>query len=206
MNEQDRSLRTTTTAAEIEPHVFEGELVEDVSGVSTSRLWRRFVNRWQRSSRVPAALKSRQAAKQAGQDATAFALRAPWRFTTTAGRGLLAAVRGWRRWVRVHDYREAAEHSEKLADKFTEIRALTLFRWKVTVAVTITTAVLVAVADLLYGSAALWITGSCSRPRWCSSGVARTDHRDGNRPCPGRGHWLGRWTRNSSSMPCATRN
>ncbi|NYH77203.1 S-DNA-T family DNA segregation ATPase FtsK/SpoIIIE [Actinopolyspora biskrensis] len=161
MSEQDRSLRTTTTSAEIEPHVFEGELVEDASGISASRLWRQFVNRWQRSSRVPAALKSRQAAKQAVQDATAFALRAPWRFTTTAGRGLLAAVRGWRRWVRVHDYREAAEHSEKLADKFTEIRALTLFRWKVTVAVTITAAVLVAVADLVYGSAALWITGSC---------------------------------------------
>ncbi len=38
------------------------------------------------------------------------------------------AVRGWRRRVRVHDYRDADEQAEKLADKFIEIRALTLFR------------------------------------------------------------------------------
>jgi hypothetical protein len=39
------------------------------------------------------------------------------------------AAREWRRWVRVYDYREAVEQAEKLADKFVEIRALTLFRY-----------------------------------------------------------------------------
>ena len=57
------------------------------------------------------------------------------------------------------DYREAAELSEKLADKFIEIRALTLFRWKVTGAVLAAGAVLVLVADLVFGARALWITG-----------------------------------------------
>jgi len=38
------------------------------------------------------------------------------------------AVRAWRQWVTVRDYRQAAEQSEKLADKYIEIRELTLLR------------------------------------------------------------------------------
>ncbi|WP_424923362.1 cell division protein FtsK [Actinocrispum wychmicini] len=57
------------------------------------------------------------------------------------------------------DYREAAENAEKLADKFVEIRALTLFRWKVTGAALMVASVGLLVADLVYGAAALWITG-----------------------------------------------
>ena len=68
------------------------------------------------------------------------------------------AARGWRRWVRVHDYREAAEQAEKLADKFIEIRALTVFRWKLTAAAIWAGMVAVTVVDLLYGARALWIT------------------------------------------------
>ena len=117
-------------------------------------------SRWQRSRRVPRMLKTRRAAAEAGKDLAAFLMRAPWRYLGAVARGLVIAVRGWRKWVTVRDYREAAEQSEKLADKFTEIRALTLFRWKVTGAVTVTGALAVALAHLLYGPQALWITGS----------------------------------------------
>jgi S-DNA-T family DNA segregation ATPase FtsK/SpoIIIE len=68
-------------------------------------------------------------------------------------------VREWRQWVTVHDYREAAEQSEKLADKYIEIRELTLLRWRVTGAVAGTGTASVAVADMLYGHAVLWATG-----------------------------------------------
>ncbi|MFC5099701.1 hypothetical protein [Kibdelosporangium philippinense] len=44
----------------------------------------------------------------------------PFRFVGAVGRGLIVSVRAWRRWVRVVDYREAAENAEKLADKFVE--------------------------------------------------------------------------------------
>lgn len=151
----EHQVPSPATSPEMEAHVFDAELVDDTQG-SRRTLWRRFMNWWQRSPRVPAGLKSRQAAKHAIQEATAFILRAPWRFVRAAVRGLLAAVRGWRQWIRVHDYREAAEHSEKLADKFTEIRTLTLFRWRVTGAVVVSGTILIAVADLLYGSTALW--------------------------------------------------
>ena len=57
----------------------------------------------------------------------------------------------------MRDYREAAELSEKLADKFVEIRALTLFRWKVTGAVAAGGVVAVAVLNLVYGGRVLWI-------------------------------------------------
>ena len=57
----------------------------------------------------------------------------------------------------VRDFREAAVQAEKLADKFTEIRALTLFRWKVTCATTVVVALGVAVAELVYGSRVWWI-------------------------------------------------
>ncbi|SFQ54533.1 DNA segregation ATPase FtsK/SpoIIIE, S-DNA-T family [Amycolatopsis arida] len=71
------------------------------------------------------------------------------------GRGAVLAGREWRRWVRVHDYREAAEQSEKLADKFIEIRALTLFRWKATGLVLVGLLVVLAVAYLVYGPVAM---------------------------------------------------
>ncbi len=74
-------------------------------------------------------------------------------------RGLVVAARGWRRWVRVHDYREAAEQSEKLADKFAEIRGLTLFRWKITGVALAVSVVSLAILDLIYGHRVLWIAG-----------------------------------------------
>jgi S-DNA-T family DNA segregation ATPase FtsK/SpoIIIE len=149
----------TNQSQEVEPHIFDAEIVDDIPQTIATTRWRRFMNWWQRSPRVPAFLKSRRAAKGAALDALAFTLRSPWRLLTGVGRGTVTAIRSWRLWIRVYDYREAAEQSEKLADKFTEIRALTLFRWKVTGAVAVAAGVLVAVADLLYGVRALWTVG-----------------------------------------------
>jgi DNA segregation ATPase FtsK/SpoIIIE, S-DNA-T family len=115
----------------------------------------RFAAWWLRSPRVPMWLKSRAQARQAVKDGLAAVARSPLRYLGAVVRGLVAAARWWRRWVTVRDYREAAELSEKLADKFTEIRALTLFRWKVTGAVTAIVVLGVAIADLVYGARAL---------------------------------------------------
>ncbi|TDC95541.1 cell division protein FtsK [Saccharopolyspora aridisoli] len=149
---------------EVERHIFDAELIDDVSE-SEPQLTRRqrFMNWWLRSPRVPAALKSRQAAKHALMDGLSFLVRSPWWFVRSVARGLVAAVRGWRQWVRVHDYREAAEQSEKLADKFVEIRELTLFRWKVTGAVTLAAGAVLAVGYAVYGGHAMWAaTGFCA--------------------------------------------
>ncbi len=140
--------------------VYDAELVDE-SAARTARPSARqgFASWWQRSPRVPLALKSRQAVRQAAKDLVVRVLRSPFRFIGAVARGLMAAVRWWRKWVTVHDYRDAAEQSEKLADKFTEIRALTLFRWKVTSAVAVASVIVVLVAQLVYGPLALWIAG-----------------------------------------------
>jgi S-DNA-T family DNA segregation ATPase FtsK/SpoIIIE len=84
--------------------------------------------------------------RQAVRDLVAEALTLPWRTIAAVVRGAGHAIRAWRWWVRVHDYREAAEQAEKLADKFVEIRELTLFRWRVTAAVVSGTTAAVGVA------------------------------------------------------------
>ncbi|MER7010345.1 cell division protein FtsK [Saccharopolyspora sp. NPDC000359] len=157
------TLPAAASSREVERHIFDAELIDDdlpTEPQPTRR--RRFMNWWQRSPRVPTAVKSRQAAKHAAMDGVVFLLRSPWRFLTSVGRGAATAFRGWRRWVRVHDYRDAAEQSEKLADKFTEIRALTLFRWKVTGLVALAAAALVTAAYVVYGGRALWIAAGIS--------------------------------------------
>ncbi len=130
--------------------VYDGELVDDQPATPHRTTTRRFMNWWQRSRHVPAVLKSWQAARQGGKDAAVWVLRFPFRFAGSVARGLVVCVRAWRRWVRVHDYREAAELSEKLADRFTEIRALTLFRWKVTGATLTAATVAILIVDLVY--------------------------------------------------------
>jgi S-DNA-T family DNA segregation ATPase FtsK/SpoIIIE len=136
--------------------VFDAELVDEsqpfYSQPRLGRLW----SWWLRSPRVPVWLKDRGQARQAAKDGVAAVVRSPWRYLRATVRGLVTAVRWWRRWVTVRDYREAAESSEKLADKFTEIRALTLFRWKVTGALTVAVVVTVALVELLYGARGLW--------------------------------------------------
>ncbi|MGX7825721.1 cell division protein FtsK [Actinokineospora sp. 24-640] len=84
----------------------------------------------------------------------------PWRFLRAVVRGIVSAARWWRAWVKVADYRQAATDQDKLADKFTEIRTLTLFRWKVTGAVLAALAAGVLVAYLVYGDQVWWISGT----------------------------------------------
>jgi len=135
----------------------DGELIDDKH--SDCQRTRRVASWWQRCPRVPAALKSRAYAVQAAKDSTVIVIYAPWRFANAAGRGMVLAVRAWRRWVTVRDYREAAELSEKLADKYIEIRELTLLRWRVTGAAAGLGTAGVALTDMLYGQLTLWITG-----------------------------------------------
>ncbi|GAB2996568.1 cell division protein FtsK [Amycolatopsis acidiphila] len=117
--------------------VYEAELVDD----ATPRLRRPKLRRWD------------------WREVVGWLVRSPFRFAGAVGRGFVVMARVWRRWVRVHDYREAAVQSEKLADKFVEIRALTLFRWKVTAAVVAAVSVVVLVADLVWGTVVLWAAG-----------------------------------------------
>ncbi|MGW4489777.1 cell division protein FtsK [Amycolatopsis sp. NPDC004368] len=141
--------------------VLDGELVDDTLPQPRPRASRRerFVFWWLHSPRVPLWLKRRDQARQAVKDFVVGVLRSPFRLVGAVFRGLVLGVRWWRGWVTVRDFREAAEQAEKLADKFGDIRALTLFRWKVTAAVAIATAVVVALGDLLYGEVALWVIG-----------------------------------------------
>ncbi|HEY2696051.1 MAG TPA: cell division protein FtsK [Pseudonocardiaceae bacterium] len=149
---------------EVEPAdpVFDGELVDETEARS-ARPWRtRVWSWWARSRRVPVWLKSRQHAVQAAKDVLVAVLRSPLRYLGAVVRGAVAAARWWRRWVTISDYREAAEQAEKLADKFVEIRALTLFRWKVTGSVVVVAAVVLMVVGLVYGSRGLWGAGAAA--------------------------------------------
>ncbi len=179
MTTPDETTTTQDQSGEMEPHVFDAELVDDTPSAPRATYWWRFMNWWQRSRRVPASLKSWKTFRQALLDALVWVLRSPKRYLSSIGRGLVAAVRAWRRWIRVHDYREAAEHSEKLADKFTEIRALTLFRWKVTGVVLGAGLAAVAVAYAVFGSAGLLGAGV-----FASVALALTGRR--NEGSPGR--------------------
>lgn len=141
--------------------VLDGELIDDTLPQPRRRERRRnrFVLWWLHSPRVPLWLKSKPQAIQAAKDAVVWLIMSPLRFLSAVLRGGVVGARWWRRWVTVRDYRDAAEESTKLADKFTEIRALTLLRWKVTGAVFAVGAVAVMLVDLVYGTDALWITG-----------------------------------------------
>lgn len=141
--------------------VLDGELVDDTLPQPRPREPQRsrFALWWRHSPRIPLWLKSKPQAIQAGKDAVAWVLRSPWRYLGAVVRGLVVGARWWRGWVTVRDYRTAAEESEKLADKFTEIRALTLFRWKMTGVVLAVATVAVALVGLVYGSDPLWIGG-----------------------------------------------
>jgi S-DNA-T family DNA segregation ATPase FtsK/SpoIIIE len=152
---------TTSNEAAVIPAapVLDGELIDDNERPGGQHeQYQRAASWWQRSPRVPAAFRSRAHAMQAAKDAAVAMGRAPWRFVGATGRGAVLTVRAWRQWVTVRDYREAAEQSEKLADKYIEIRELTLLRWRVTGAVTGLGMTSVAVSDMVYGSRALWVT------------------------------------------------
>jgi S-DNA-T family DNA segregation ATPase FtsK/SpoIIIE len=162
MNAHDPSMNAPTPAdagklVNADP-VYDAELVDESKPFYSQPRLGRFASWWLRSPRVPRWLKTGAHARQAAKDAVAAILRSPWRYLRAVVRGLVAAVRWWRTWVTVRDYREAAEQSEKLADKFTEIRALTLFRWKVTGAVTVAAALGLVIAHVVYGDRVVWAT------------------------------------------------
>ncbi len=141
--------------------VLDGELVDDTLPQPRRRARRnRLAMWWLHSRRVPLWLKSKPQAVQAAKDAVNWLVMSPVRFLGAVVRGVVVGARWWRGWVTVRDYRAAAEESEKLADKFTEIRGLTLFRWKVTGLVFAVVALAVAMVDLLYGANPLWMAGA----------------------------------------------
>ncbi|UKD57126.1 cell division protein FtsK [Amycolatopsis sp. FU40] len=135
--------------------ILDGELVDD----TLPQPRKRFESWWLRSRWVPTWFKDRNQARQAAKDFVAGVVRSPFRCLGAVARGLVAAARWWRAWVTVRDFREAAEQSEKLADKFADIRALTLFRWKVTGAVATGAVAVTLMAHLVYGAVALWGVG-----------------------------------------------
>lgn len=94
-------------------------------------------------------------------------------------RDLLASARCWRSWVTVRDYREATEDAGKLADKFDRIRELTLFRWRVTGAVTGAA----ALAGTLAGSSTALVRSGSPVPRHPWHWPILGHRKDGN---PGR--------------------
>ncbi|MEU7525139.1 cell division protein FtsK [Saccharothrix sp. NPDC042600] len=178
--------------------VYDGELVAD-----GPKLVRRLTAGWQRSRVIPTAFKCWQFRYYLG-DAIGRLVRLPGSFLRGVGRGTVVAFRAWRRWVRVHDYRDAAEQSEKLADKFIEIRALTLFRWKVTGVVVAAVSAALVVAYVIYGGLALWMGLGVA-----SAALAITGRRkDGS---PGRKAVLGgprtlTWTMDSQVLVDAFRD
>ncbi|MFF4597249.1 cell division protein FtsK [Amycolatopsis sp. NPDC001319] len=144
--------------------VLDGELVDDTLPQPRRRERRRnrLVLWWLHSPRVPLWLKTKPQAVQAFKDAVVWLVLSPLRFLSAVVRGVVVGARWWRRWITVRDYRTAAEESEKLADKFIEIRTLTLFRWKVSGAIAVVVAIAVAVVDLVYGDDPLWIAGAAA--------------------------------------------
>ena len=115
--------------------VLDAELVDDQRG-TTGPVPGTALERWRLVTlRPPTAGDRRALARQATRDSAVRVALAPWRLLRAVARGSVHAARGWRRWVRVGDYREAAEQADKLADKYLEIRELALFRWRITTAV-----------------------------------------------------------------------
>ncbi|PWW65608.1 S-DNA-T family DNA segregation ATPase FtsK/SpoIIIE [Actinokineospora spheciospongiae] len=140
--------------------ILDGELVDEVGAPLQESRQKRFARWWVYSPRVPAAFKGWVNLRQAVRHALAWVLTRPWRYVRAVARGLVVALRSWRTWVRVGDFREAALAQEKLADKFSEIRELGLFRWRVTGAGLLLVVLVLAVAHLIYGSQVLWCSGA----------------------------------------------
>ena len=171
-----------TQAVEKAEPVYDAELVDDTLPQPQRRTRRQRLARWWRlSPRVPQVLKDKAQARQAAKDLVVAVVRSPWRYLGAVVRGLVVAARWWRRWVTVRDYREAAEQSEKLADKFTDIRELTLFRWRVTGAVVATAIVVCTVTVVIWGYRPLWMVAGLASAALAILG-RRKDGSPGRKP------------------------
>jgi S-DNA-T family DNA segregation ATPase FtsK/SpoIIIE len=164
--------------------VIEAELVDDTPPAPGTAM-----TRWQYVTLLPPTWRARWAAhwrtraiaRQTVRDAAVAVLRAPWRAVAAVGRGVVHAARAWRHWVRVRDYRDAAERAEKLADKFEEIRALSLFRWKVTAVVVGGTGVIGCLVVLVDGPRLLGVAAGVGAVALAWLG-RRRDGAPGRRP------------------------
>lgn len=112
MNGENGSLPVQASRRELVNAVLEGEFMNDQEPTRRKPWAGRVADWWQRSPRVPAVLKSRQLMAQAAKDLVVAILRSPFRFVGAVVRGLVVAVRWWRSWVRIADYRAAAEQSK----------------------------------------------------------------------------------------------
>ncbi|WP_020499150.1 FtsK/SpoIIIE domain-containing protein [Sciscionella marina] len=140
---------------EVVPAVLDGEFVNDdepKAGTAQPELQAGQIGGW----RVPPWLCSWKGVRRAVRELLTRAACSPVWFLRATARGAVLSLRSWRSWVKVTDFREAAETSEKLADKWTEIRALTLFRWKVTGAVAAVVLLVGLVGFVIYGWSAVW--------------------------------------------------
>ncbi|WP_157440715.1 FtsK/SpoIIIE domain-containing protein [Actinokineospora inagensis] len=128
---------------------------------------------------LPAWTKDRAHLRQGFRDGSAWFLGLPWRYVRAVLRGLVVVARWWRAWVTVRDFRQAAEQQDKLADKFREIRELTLLRYRMSAGLTVLSASTITVLDVLYGDLVWWAVAAVF-----SSVLAMTGRRrDGS---PGR--------------------
>jgi S-DNA-T family DNA segregation ATPase FtsK/SpoIIIE len=149
--EPEAGRKSANTGLVASDAVLEAEVVEPDSGPGTA------MERWRLVSLRPPEPGARRALMwQAVRDGAVRVGTAPWRLLAAVVRGLVHAARGWRRWVRVGDYRDAAEQAEKLADKYLEIRELALFRWRVTAAVAASGGVGGTIVVIIDGPRSLW--------------------------------------------------
>lgn len=132
-------------------------------------------------SRIPQRYQDRAELQATAKLAGARAARSPKTYLVSVGRGTAASVRAWKRWVSATEFRQAAKESGKLAEKWHEIRHQALVRWSMTGGYAAGGATALGVADLVYGSPALWITGTVTSAALALLG-RRKDDRPGRKP------------------------
>jgi S-DNA-T family DNA segregation ATPase FtsK/SpoIIIE len=192
----DLPVAATTTDVVPAPEVIEGELVDEAEYVELRR-------RRRLTDTLPVLLQDRDAAREMGREMAVRTARSPLSVLGAVGRGLVVSGRAWRRWVGVREIHEVTKDAGKLADKWQEIRALSVYRWKITGGTAVGSLVGLGVADLALGSPVLWATGGVA-----SCGLALAGrHKDGS---PGRKAVLtgGRslaWTMNGDNLVDAFR-
>ena len=132
-------------------------------------------------SRIPQRYQDRDELQATAKLAGARAVRSPKTYLVSVGRGTAVSVRAWKRWVSAAEFRDAAKESGKLADKWAEIRHQALVRWSLTGGYATGAVTAVSIADAVYGSPALWLTGTVASAAMALLG-RRKDDRPGRKP------------------------